>query len=405
MLTEMQVKNAKPAQKTYKLTDAAGLQLWVYPDGARRWRLAYRFDGTPKTLGLGVYPSVGIKDARIARDTAKRQIAAGVDPVQAKRDAKIARKIEAASTFSAVADEFLAKKKREGRSEKTLKKLTWILGIVRPALGQRPIAQIKAAEVLVILKDIDAEGKHETANRLRAVVGEVFRFAVANTYCEADPTVALRGALTTPTITHRASIKEPLAFGGLLRAIAGYDGDAPTRAALELLSLTFVRPGELRAMEWSEINLDKALWTIPAVKMKMRRPHLVPLAPRAVAILRDMHTITGKGRYVFPSARGKDRCMSDGTINAALRRMGYDKETASAHGFRSSASTILNESKLFHPDAIERQLAHVEANAVRRAYDHAEHWDERVRMMTWWADKCAAMRDGAEVVAFKKRGA
>lgn len=405
MLTEMQVKNAKPAQKTYKLTDAAGLQLWVYPDGARRWRLAYRFDGTPKTLGLGVYPSVGIKDARTARDTAKRQIAAGIDPVQAKKDAKITRRLAAASSFGAVANEFLAKKKREGRADKTLKKLTWILGLARPALDARPIAEIKAAEVLMILKDVDAEGKHETANRLRAVVGEVFRFAVANTYCEADPTVALRGALTTPTITHRASIKEPAAFGGLLRAIASYDGDAPTRAALELLALAFVRPGELRAMEWSEINLDKALWTIPAAKMKMRRPHLVPLPPRALKILRDMHTLTGKGRYVFPSARGKDRCMSDGTINAALRRMGYDKETASAHGFRSSASTILNESKLFHPDAIERQLAHVEANAVRRAYDHAEHWDERVRMMNWWADKCAAMRDGAEVVAFKKKGA
>lgn len=247
----------------------------------------------------------------------------------------------------------------------------------KPAIGARPISEISAPEVLRVLRGVEARGRHETARRLRATIGQVFRYAVATGRADSDPTGALKGAIVSPVVRHRAAIIEPKAFGGLLRAISAYEGAPETRFALELLALTFVRPGELRAAEWSEFDLEAAVWAIPAAKMKMKRPHRVPLAPSTVALLRELRAITG-GKFLFPSVRSAARCMSENTINAALRRLGFDKDEMTGHGFRSAASSMLNESGLWNADAVERQLAHVDNDSVRRAYARADFWEERV---------------------------
>ena len=280
-------------------------------------------------------------------------------------------------------------------------KLEWLLSLARPAIGALPIAEITAPEVLGVLRAVEARGRHETARRLRATIGQVFRHAVATGRAEADPTSALKGALIAPTVEHRAALIEPKAFGGVLRAIAAYEGAPETRAALELASLTFVRPGELRAAEWAEFDLDGAVWSIPGEKLKMKRLHRIPLAPRAVAILRDLQSITGGGKFLFQSVRSATRCMSENTINAALRRMGFAKDEMTGHGFRAVASTLLNESGKWNADAIEAQLAHVDDDAVRRAYHRAHYWRERVAMMAYWADYLAELREGAKIISLR----
>ncbi|WP_034995523.1 tyrosine-type recombinase/integrase [Beijerinckia mobilis] len=391
-LTALEIQKAKPGEKVVKLSDGGGLQLWITPDGAKRWRLAYRFGGIQKTLAIGVYPAIGLKEAREARDSARRLLADGQDPGLVKKTAKTARAISSATTFAAIAEELLEKKRREDKAPRTLEKVEWLLGLAKPAIGSRPIAEIAATEVLDVLRKVEARGRLETARRMRSTIGEVFRFAIATGRCENDPTGALKGALVTPVARHRAAITEPEEFGGLLRAIATYDGMPETTTALKLLALTFVRPGELRSAEWCEFDLDTAVWAIPAEKMKMRRPHRVPLAPQAVDILKGLRAITGHGSLLFPSVRSPSRCMSENTINAALRRLGFGQEEMTGHGFRAAASSMLNECGRWNPDAIEAQLAHIEGNAVRRAYQRAEFWEERVRMMAWWADQCEEMR-------------
>lgn len=391
-LTDVEVKKAKAAEKLFKLSDGGGLQLWVHPDGARRWRLAYRLDGKQKVLALGVYPRVSLKEAREGREAAKRILVEGHDPSVVRKIAKATKAVSSANTFGALADELVEKKRREAKSTSTLGKVEWLLSLAKPELGMRPIAEIKEPEILIVLRGVEARGRHETAIRLRATIGQVFRYAIATARAEVDPTLALRGALTAPAPKHRAAIVEPKSFGALLRAIDGYQGAPETLIALKLAALTFVRPGELRAAEWSEFDLDVAIWAIPAEKMKMRREHRVPLAPQAVALLTVLRSITGGGRFLFPSVRSAARCMSENTVNAALRRLGFDKSEMTGHGFRSAASSMLNESGLWNADAIEAQLAHQDGNAVRRAYARAEYWDERVRMMTWWADRCDEMR-------------
>jgi len=254
---------------------------------------------------------------------------------------------------------------------------------------------------LVVLKEVEARGIHETARKLRTAIGDVFRYAIATARAENDPTTALRGALVTPTVTPRAAIVTPNAFGGLLRAIEDYQGAPETRAALELLALTFVRPGELRAAEWVEFDFDAAVWEIPPGRMKMRKAHRVPLALRVLAILKEHRKLTAQGRFLFPSVRSGARCMSENTLNAALRRMGFKNEDMTSHGFRASASSMLNESGLWNPDAIERQLAHIDGDSVRRAYARAEFWDERVKMMSWWSEKCDELRRGGTVVPLR----
>ena len=325
----------------------------------------------------------------------------GIDPSSAKKQAKAAQTSSAANTCEAIAAELIDKKRREGKAANTVGKSEWLLSLALPTIGTRPIKEITAPDILAALRKVESRGKLETAKRLRATIGQVFRYAVATGRADADPTGALAGAIASPIVRHRAAIVGPKAYGALLRSIISYAGSPETLVALELLALTFVRPGELRSAEWSEFDLDAALWSIPEEKMKMRRPHRVPLAPRAVAILLNLTAITGWGRFLFPSVRSTTRCMSENTINAALRRLGFRQDEMTAHGFRSAASSILNESGLWNPDAIERQLAHVDNDGVRRAYARADFWDERVRMMNWWADKCEELRRGAVIVPLR----
>ena len=337
-LTEIGIRFAKPSAKIVKLSDGGGLQLWITPDGAKRWRLAYRFAGSQKTLALGVYPGTGLRDARDARDAAKRLLNEGIDPAQHRRAQNPKRAAAYTNTFEAIAAELLEMKRRERKADRTIAKFEWFMRLARPGIGSRAITDISAPEILAVLRPIEVRGRQETAKKLRGAIGQVFRFAVATGRAQGDPTGALKGALAAPVVTHRAAIIEQKAFGGLLRAITIYKGAPETRAALELLALTFVRPGELRAAEWAHFDLAAAVWSIPAEKMKMRRPHRVPLASQAVAIVRDLQLSTGQGKYLFPSIRTPTRCMSENTTNAALRRLGFSRNEMTSHGFRRWAA-------------------------------------------------------------------
>ncbi len=402
-LTDANIRSAaaRPG-KTVKLSDGGGLQLWLTANGSKLWYLAYRFAGKQRKLAIGPYPRIGLKDARQRRDDAKRQLDSGADPSLQKRLARLSAASERSATFQALASELLNKKRREAKAERTIAKLEWLFSLATPTLGQRSIASITAPEILQVLRSVETRGRLETAKRLRAVIGEVFRYAVATGRAEADPTSALRGALTTPVVRHRAAIVDPKAFGALLRTIDGYDGMPEVGIAHQLLALTFVRPGELRSAEWSEVDLDGALWTIPGEKMKMRRPHRVPLSTQAVKLLRDLRALTGQRELLFPGAWDHKKPLSENTLNAALRPLGYAADVMTSHGFRAAASSMLNESGKWNADAIEAQLAHVEGNSVRRAYARAEFWDERVKMMAWWAGRLDELRRGGEVIPFER---
>jgi integrase len=396
-LKDITVRNAKARPRPRKLSDGGGLHILIQPTGSKLWRLAYRFAGKQKTLALGAYPTVSLEEARRHRDEAKKLLARSIDPsVQRKADRHAGKD----GTFRAVAEEVIAKLEREGRAQATLTKRRWLLDFAFPAFGDRPVAEITARELLALLRQIEGRGLYETARRLRSTCGMVFRYAIATGRAERDPSMDLRGALTTPQVSHRATIVDPIAIGGLLRAIDGFDGQPTTQSALRLAPYVFVRPGELRQAEWVEFDFDAAVWSIPAKKMKMRRPHRVPLARQSLAILRELKEITGSGRWLFPSVRTSARPISENTMNAALRRLGYGSEEMCIHGFRGMASTLLNEMGRWNADAIERQLAHQEANAVRRAYTHsAEFWSERVLMMHAWADYLDGLRQGGKFVA------
>jgi integrase len=397
------VRNVRPAAKPKKLSDGGGLHLLVQPTGSKLWRLAYRFAGKQKTLALGIYPTVSLAEARSHRDEAKKLLARSIDPsVQRKTD----RQAEKGGSFRAVAEEVISKLEREGRARATLMKKRWLLDFAFPTLGDRSVAEITARDLLALLREIEGRGLYETAKRLRSTCGMVFRYAIATGRADRDPSMDLRGALTSPQVSHRPAIVDPAGIGALLRAIDGFDGQTTTRAALRLAAYVFVRPGELRHAEWEEFDLNAAVWSLPAEKMKMRRPHRVPLARQSLAILRELQEITGSGRWLFPSVRAFTRPISENTLNAALRRLGYGSEEMCTHGFRSTASTGLNEMGRWNPDAIERQLAHQEANTVRRAYTHgAEYWSERVLMMQAWADYLDSLREGSKVVPLIKSAA
>lgn len=283
-------------------------------------------------------------------------------------------------------------------AEITLSKIRWLLDKAYPKIGSRPIAKITAQEVLVVLRSVEATGRYESARRMRSVLGRIFRYAVATTRAERDPTGDLRGALTVPKPRHLAAITTPNRAGELMRAIEGYTGHAITLFALRLSAHLFVRPGELRQAEWSEFDFDQSVWNLPAEKMKMRRAHRVPLSTQACALFEELWDLTGTGRYCFPSFRTDRRPMSENTVNAALRALGFGQEEMSAHGFRAMAATLLNESGRFNPDAIERQLAHMENDGVRRAYTRGEYWNERVTMMQWWSDELDRLRSGAALL-------
>ncbi len=390
-LTDVACRGTKPGPQLRKLTDSAGLQLWIFPNGSKLWRYAYRFNGKQRLLALGAYPEVSLAEARKARDAAMALVKDDTDPVRAKKLVKLAAKA-ARAEFQAVAEEYLAKLEREGRAEKTLIKLRWLLGLVYPVLGPLPIASIKPVEVLAALQAVERRGRYETARRLRSTIGAVFRFAIATGRAETDPTPALVGALTTPKVSHRAAIVEPRRVGALLRAIDGFDGQPTTRFGLQLMALLFPRPGELRLATWSEFELGDAIWRVPAARAKMRREHVVPLSTQAIDLLKQLSEVTGSGPLLLPSVRSARRSISDNALNAALRRMGFGQDEMTAHGFRAMASTLLNESGQWQVDAIERQLAHIDGNNVRRAYARGQHWLERVRMMQWWADYLDRLR-------------
>ncbi len=385
-LSDSRIRSAKPSARIVKLSDGNGLQLWVMPNGSRLWRLAYRHGGKQKLLALGKYPDVGLADARGLRDEHRRVLARGVDPA-------VARRVSRSNTFDAIATEWLQRQKDEGRSEATAAKHEWLVNLARPALGPRPISEISAAEVLAVLRVPEGRGHLESARRLRSTLSGIFRFAIATARAEHDPSAPLRGALRTPRTAHRAALLDPEAFGGLLRSINGYGGQPETRIGLTLLALTAARPGELRLATWDEFDLDAAAWSIPTGHTKQRRPHRAPLARQAVDLLRELRRLSGRGTLAFPGLRG-NRPLSENTFSYALRGLGYGGDEASPHGFRSTFSSLTNESGHWNVDAVEKHLSHVDRNDVRAAYQRSEFWSERVRLAQWWADVCDHLRAG-----------
>lgn len=384
MLNDFQLKGLKPRERPYLLSDGGGLHIVITPSGAKVWRLKYRFQGRQKKLHIGPYPDVGLWDARQRRSEAKKQIAAGEDPAHIKRLAKLKAVASAANTFGVLAEEWLARSEKDGAAPATMKKNVWLLRVLAKPLWDRPIADIAAAEIYEVLKRVEASGRLETANRLRTLIGSVFRLAVVTMRAPTDPTYALKDSLRAPVVAHHAAIIEPKGLGQLLRAIDEYDGWKIVRASLQFAALTMCRPGEVRTAGRSEIDEAKKIWTIPEAKMKMRRPHIVPLSRQALAVLDDVWDLDCDER-IFPSLRSRTKPLSENAMNAALRRMGFTKEEHTAHGFRSSASTILNDLG-FDPDVIEAALAHRNEGKVRSIYNRGDYLRERVELMQKWAD-------------------
>ncbi|HWG09873.1 MAG TPA: integrase arm-type DNA-binding domain-containing protein [Rhodanobacteraceae bacterium] len=401
-LSPSAVANARPKKTACTLRDGFGLLLLVKPEGGKLWRFDYRRPGTGKrnTLSLGTYPDVSLKRAREKRDDARKLLADGIDPGEK-------RKAEAqapADTFEAVAREWFAKYSPQWAEDHANRNIRRLERDVFPWIGSKPLANVTAPDILAVLERIDARGARETAHRARTNIGQVIRFGIATGRTNFDPTVALRGAIPPATERNHAAVTEPEKVGELLRAIDGYKGHFPTRCALQLAPMFFVRPGELRQAEWAEIDLDAAQWNLPADKMKMRQPHIVPLATQAVAILRALYPLTGSGRYVFPGGRSPKRPMSNNATNAALRRMGFDKDTMTTHGFRAMARTILDEELGFRPDYIEHQLAHAVRDPNGRAYNRTAHLPERRKMMQTWADFLDSLRDApGKVVPIRRK--
>ena len=385
-LTDTKIRNLKPKEKPYKVADFDGLHVLVKPNGSKLWRFKYRILGKERLLSIGSYPAISLLDARNARDKARGHVARGNDPSQLKREKALAARDGVGQKFEKIAEIYLAKIEKEGRASATMVKNRWYMNMAIADFGDEPIAEISSPTVLRCLRKPESRGHYETARRLRSTIGSVFRYAIAIGLAENDPTFALRGALIRPTVVSRAAITDKKELGELMRAIDGFQGQLTTKIALELLAIVVTRPGELRHAKWDECDFDECVWSIPASRMKMRFPHKVPLPNRALELLVQLRELTGYGKLLFPSIRSSKRPMSENTLNAALRRMGYSGDEMTAHGFRASFSTLANESGLWHPDAIERALAHVEKNDVRRAYARGEHWDERVKLAHWWAD-------------------
>ena len=403
-LTDVAIRNAKPRAKPYKMGDAFGLFVLIQPSGGKLWRFKYRFDGREKKLAIGTYPVISLAEARRRRDQARELLAAGKDPSRERQREKLRTQVQAGNTFAAIAEEYCDKRKRDGQkawAASTAARSEYLISLLKVPLGRMPITDVEPADVLAAVRKIERKGQLESARRTLQLAGAVFRYAVATARLASDPTRDLRGALTAPTVTHYGAIIDPARVGELLRAIDGYEGQPITKLAMQLAPHVFVRPGELRHAEWNEIDLGGALWTIPAAKTKMRKDHLVPLSRQSIATLEDLRTLTGPDGYVFPSIRSRKRPMSDNTINAGLRRLGYSTDEMTAHGFRAMASTLLNESGKWHPDAIERALAHGDSDRIRAAYHRGAHWKERVAMAQWWSDHLDQLRKGGEVVPIK----
>jgi integrase len=409
---DITIRNIKPAETTLRLNDGDGLYLLIKPNGAKWWRFDYSASGKRKTLSVGVYPDTSLKAARDKADEARKLVAAGVDPSDIRKASKaeqarvleterrIANGLPPVDSFEEVAREWFTKFSAEwvpSHADKIIRRLE---RDIFPWIGKRSIASITAPELLAVLRRIEERGALETAHRAHQNCGQIFRYAIATGRALRDPSPDLRGALPAVKQTHHAAITEPKAIGELLRAIESYQGYFVTKCALRIAPLVFVRPGELRKAEWTEFDLDKAEWNIPATRMKMREPHLVPLSTQAVQILRELQALTGGGRYVFPSTRTNGRPMSDNAVLAALRRMGFGKDEMSGHGFRAMARTILDEVLGVRPDYIEHQLAHAVRDPNGRAYNRTAHLAERRKMMQQWADYLDKLKAGADVLTF-----
>lgn len=414
-LSDSAIREAKPRDKAYKLSDSEGLYLEVSTSGAKLWRWKYRIHGKEKKLAVGIYPATSLKQARDIRNAAKADLAIGKDPSREKQRKAMIGKQVSENTFAVIAAEWIHLKKNNGKDSwapATAAKNEWLIEELTPALGNLPIAEIMPVEVLNAVRKIEARGKIESARRALQVAGGVFRYAVATTRLLSDPTRDLKGALRTPDTKHRAAILDPAKLGELLRAVDGYTGHFTTKFALEIVPHVFLRPGELRHAVWSEIDFDKAVWSIPAERTKMRKPHHVPLSRQSLAILQRLYAVRLSDGFLFPSIRTHTRPMSENTLNAALRRLGFASDEVCAHGFRSTASTMLNEAldpktsrPMWSADAIEKALAHGDADKVRGAYHRGQHWAERVDMAQWWSDHLDTLRTGAEIVPFPDRAA
>jgi integrase len=401
-LTDTFVKNAKPSVKASgdKHTDGGGLHLHITASG-KYWRLAYRFSDKQKTLALGVYPDVSLLQARKRRDDARKLLAEGIDPGQAKKEAKQAKQAAATNTFELVAAAWLADTAADRKPDTQTKVTNWLLRDVYPSLGSKPISAIAPRDVLATIRVIEARGAVDSAHRIKQLIGQVMRYAVSTGAAERDVTQDLKGALKVAVKSHHAAITEPKQAGALMRAIYSHQGQQTTMVALKLAPLVFVRPGELRHAEWAEIDLEGALWRIPGSKMKMKVDHLVPLCTQGIELLRSLQPTTGHGKYVFPSLRTGEAPMSENTINAALRGLGYAQDVHTGHGFRAMARTILDEVLGERVDLIEHQLAHAVRDANGRAYNRTAHLPARTAMMQRWADYLDKLRIGGEVLAFK----
>ena len=393
-LTDTKAKNAQPKNRDYKLSDEKGLYLLVKKSGAKYWRVKYRFAGKEKTLALGVYPEVSLKKARLGRDEARLQLVKNIDPTQLKQSTK-AQQIEAHThSFQSVALEwYTASKSRWAKT--TADKQLWMLDkTLFPWLGSLPISQIKPPQILKALRKTESRGAIETAHRAKQVAGQVFRYAVASGIIESDPTRDLKGALAAKKTNHHAALTNPDEVAKLLRSIDSYEGTHIVRTLLALTPLLFQRPGEIRQMEWEEIDFDKKQWEIPAHKMKMGEPHIVPLSKQAITLLKEIHPLTSWGKYVFSNERNRRTPASDGTVNKALRNLGYTKHQMTAHGFRALARTLLDEILEFEPYLIEQQISHAVRDPLGRAYNRTSHLKQRREMMQKWADYLDSLRSG-----------
>jgi integrase len=385
-LTDVKVRNAKPGEKQIKLTDGDGMYLLITPSGGKCWRLKYRFEGKEKVLAFGTYPEVSLSEAREKRFAARKQLANGIDPNAVKKAKKAAVETATENCFEVVAREWHEKFKSTWSEEHAGTIMSRLEQNVFPWLGKMTIGDIEAPDVLSVLRRVEERRAFETAHRIKSIFGQVFRYAIATSRVKRDVAADLKGALSPTNEKHHAAVTDPKKVAPLLRAIAGYQGGFIVRSALQFASLVFVRPGELRHAEWSEINLDAAEWNIPAEKMKLKRAHLVPLSRQSVVILLELHHLTGRGRYVFPTVRSAARPMSENTVNAALRGMGYGSDEMTGHGFRAMARTMLDEVLQFRPDFIEHQLAHAVKDPNGRAYNRTAHLAQRREMMQAWAD-------------------
>lgn len=390
-LKELQIRHARPADKVTQITDERGLYLEVHPNGSKLWRYKYRHMGKQKRLALGRYPDVGLAEARQRRDDARSKLEAGSDPLQERKREKLVAAFSAANSFGEIAKEYIDKRVAEGQSDATTQKANWLLDQLKP-IWTFPVTDIKPVDLLAALKRVEAQGKHETARRCRSFAGRVFRYAVATGRGESDPSAILRGALIVPKTKHHAAILDPSQMGELLRSIDAYSGHTITRLAMQVSPHLMARPGEVRMAVWSEFDLENAVWKIPAERMKMRRPHEVPLSRQVLEYLQQLFELTGPDGYVFPAFHTWKRPLSENTVNQCFRRMGYAAGEVTAHGLRTTASTLLNESGKWSPDAIERSLAHADANSIRGVYNRGRYWDERVAMHQWWSDYLDEMR-------------